>query len=106
MSDSAFTLVSDQVPEPPQSSTWADILRWAVTVMDPRDPRLAFMASCLSYAIEKEGLTERQVDACEKIFARVLDAYRSRTLVCQNTTRDDQRREPTPLSIVKKEDTP
>jgi hypothetical protein len=61
------------------------MLRWMVCVMDPSDARLAFIASCLSHSLRHDGLTKPQSEACNKILARIFDAYRDGILVCQNT---------------------
>lgn len=89
MSDFAFSLNADQVPEPPDSNLWTDILRWAVMVMDPADPRLAFMCSVLSQAITKDGLSDKQSKACERIMGTVRKDYAAGILVCQNTMPPD-----------------
>ena len=80
-----FTLTCDEVPDPPKSSLWADLLRWMVCVMDPADKRIAFVAGCLSSAIQKDGLTEKQAAACAAILSTVCQAWSDGILVCQNT---------------------
>ena len=85
MSEVTFSLNADQVPEPPDSNLWTDVLRWAVMVMDPTDPRLAFMCSVLSQAITKDGLSDKKSKACERIMRTVRKDFSAGILVCQNT---------------------
>lgn len=85
MSEVTFSLNADQVPEPPDSNLWTDVLRWAVMVMDPADPRLAFICSVLSQAIEKDGLSEKQSKACLRIIGVIRKDFSAGILVCQNT---------------------
>lgn len=80
-----FTLNAQQVPQPPESSFWVDVLRWMVCVMDPADPRLGFIAGCLSHALKAGTLTDRQHEACDRIWAAVAADYQAGILVCQNT---------------------
>lgn len=84
-----FTLTDDQVPSPPVSPLWVDILKWCVCVMDPADERLGFIASCLAYAIKNNGLTERQAAACSAIKKRLIDDWAHGILLCQNTPPDE-----------------
>jgi len=100
MSDIKFHLQSHQVPSPPTSTLWVDLLRWTVCVMDPKDTRLAFIASCLSYAIKNGGLTDAQAEACENIHERVRDAFMDGTLVCQNTIAPRPKSDGPALSVV------
>lgn len=89
MSKMSFSLNCDQVPDYPTTRTWTDVLRWAVMVMDPDDTRLPFMASVLSQAIEKDGLSEKQTKACNRILASVTKDWMAGILVCQNTPAPD-----------------
>lgn len=89
MSEVTFSLNADQVPEPPDSTLWTDVLRWAVMVMDPADSRLAFMCSVLSQAIEKDGLSDKQSKACKRIMGTIRKDYAAGILVCQNTMPTD-----------------
>lgn len=86
---SAFSLFSHQVPSPPKSLAWVDILKLVVCVMDPDDTRLGFAAGCLSQAAKHSGLTEKQAKACQKIYERMLSDYRQQILVCQNNEPED-----------------
>ena len=80
-----FTLYAHQVPCCPDAPTWFDCLRWLVVVMNPDDRSLLFVASCLSHAIKNNGLTEKQGDACAKVFERVCRDFNAGLLLCQNT---------------------
>ena len=84
-----FTLQSYQVPDPPESSLWTDLLRWIVMVVDPDDKQLPFIASCLAYSFKHNGLTEKQALVCNKILQRVIASFDSETLFCQNIDFDD-----------------
>jgi hypothetical protein len=85
VSNFSFSLTMDQVPSLPTICTWPDALRWMVCVMDPDDSRFAFIASCLSYSVKNDGLTDKQSAACEKILQRVYAEYNEGILICQNT---------------------
>lgn len=80
-----FTLLCDEVPEPPESPLWVDLLRWVVCVMDPDDRRIGFVAGCLSHACQHDGLSARQASACQAILNSVMKAWADGVLVCQNT---------------------
>jgi hypothetical protein len=80
-----FTLTADQVPDPPESGLWANVLRWCICVMDPKDTRTPFIASCLAHALRNGGLTEGQQEACVRITQSVLLGWQEGILVCQNT---------------------
>lgn len=99
MSEPTFSLYAHQVPDRPDSLVWVDVLRWMVCVMDVHDTRLAFIASCLSYAIKNEGLTPAQARACNRIYERVQEAFFDRVLVCQNTVPPQPDKKPN-LSVV------
>ena len=96
-----FTLSCDEVPDPPKSALWADLLRWMVCVMDPADKRIGFVARCLSSAVKNDGLTEKQAAACSAILSTVCQAWSDGILVCQNTiSASDDDAEP-PTAIVR-----
>lgn len=80
-----FTLFCDEVPNPPQSALWVDLLRWMICVMDPDDKRLAFVAGCLSHAMRAGGLSEKQSAACQSILGAMCRDWADGILVCQNT---------------------
>lgn len=80
-----FTLLSNEVPAPPQSALWVDLLRWILCVMDPDDTRMAFVAGCLSHAAQNDGLSPKQAAACQAILSNVCKAWADGILICQNT---------------------
>lgn len=80
-----FTLFCDEVPEPPESGLWVDLLRWVICVMDPSDTRLAFVAGCLAQVARTGGLSQKQADACKAILNSICKAWSEGVLVCQNT---------------------
>ena len=90
MTTPRFTLTASETPDPPESTLWADLLRWMVCVMDPDDTRLAFVSSCLSHACKAGGLTERQARACQKMLDDVWQAWADGVLICQNTPPADE----------------
>lgn len=52
--------------------------------MDGDDQYLAFVASCLAWAIEHDGtLTEKQAAACQRVLEHVAKAWEHGTLACQ-----------------------
>jgi len=80
-----FVLFCDEVPDPPESKVWVDLLRWMICVMDPDDKRLGFVAGCLSQACQNDGLTTRQAASCQAILETICRAWGDGILVCQNT---------------------
>lgn len=92
-----FTLFCDEVPEPPESGLWVDLLRWMICVMDPADSRTAFVAGCLSYAAQNDGLSAKQAEACQAILNAVCKAWADGVLVCQNTIPPEDVKELQPM---------
>lgn len=84
-----FALYRDEVPDPPPSSLWVDLLRWMICVMDPDDRRLSFVAGCLSHAAQTGILSEKQSNACQAILNTICRAWGEGTLVCQNNIPPD-----------------
>lgn len=60
-----------ELPDYPHSRRWRDLLHWAVQVMDTEDPDLSFAASLLAQAVDKDGLTQRQVVYAGRIVERL-----------------------------------
>lgn len=79
-----WSLYDIETPQPPDSVRWADVLRWLVCVMDPDDKSLSYVASCLSHALQFNGLSDKQHIVCAKISDRVRASYDAGTLLCQN----------------------
>ena len=79
-----FTLNEDQVPEPPNSTSWADSLRWMLIVMDPDDTRMSFIASCFSQCLQNGFLTQKQHKVCLRMLYSIRDDYLRGILLCQN----------------------
>ena len=92
-----FALYCDEVPDPPATTLWVDLLRWAVCVMDPEDKRLTFVAGCLSFATQNEGLTAKQSSACEAILKSLHQDWQNGILVCQNTAAPNEIKEIPPM---------
>jgi hypothetical protein len=93
-----FTLTASETPDPPESTLWADLLRWMVCVMDPDDTRLAFVAGCLSHAMRNDnGLSGKQATACQAILDRLCTDWAEGVLVCQNTTPPSDTKEIQPM---------
>lgn len=86
---SRFVLFCDEVPDPPESSLWIDLLRWMICVMDPDDPRLPFVAGCLSHAAQHGILSEKQATACQGILTALCAAWSEGALICQNNVPPD-----------------
>ncbi len=63
-------------PRPPTTRQWRDILRWLVAVMDDDDKALGFVASMLNHAIERDGLTPKQVIHAERLWMAYEARYR------------------------------
>lgn len=78
-----FSLLCEQVPEPPEATSWACVLRWLVAVMNYDDPQLHFAASCLSYALKNGGLSQKQSEACQRLFERIFKDHEAGDLRCQ-----------------------
>lgn len=92
-----FVLFCDEVPEPPKSNLWVDLLRWMICVMDPDDKRLAFVAGCLSHGLRNDGLSDKQAAACQAILDTICKAWAEGVLVCQNTTSPSDVKELQPM---------
>ena len=76
-------LFSDQVPEPPEGTRWADWLRWMVVVINDDDNSIGFIAGCLSNIVRDGFLTDKQAKVCVKIQTRILHDYEADILDCQ-----------------------
>lgn len=77
-----YRLEDWQVPPIPKSMRWTCHLRWMVTVMDADDRSLHFVSSCLSHAL-KGPLSDKQVNALIKCRNRVVLAFETEMLECQ-----------------------
>lgn len=79
-----FGLASHQVPDFPESTSWKDVLRWLIMVMDNDDSSLPFVAGCYAHCLKNEGgITSKQASACNKILRRIHDRYMVDELDCQ-----------------------
>lgn len=89
MTPSPTNLLSrGQVPNPPAvGSSWIDMLRWLIAVMDPGDRDLAMVASLLSSFLQNDGLSSRQDSRARVIAGRIMGWWELRALQCQ---RDDE----------------
>ncbi|MEC5289423.1 MULTISPECIES: hypothetical protein [unclassified Aurantimonas] len=58
-------------------------MKWMIAVMDRDDKSLHFVASVLSSCCKYGGLTERQADAVEKTYERILKAFEAGALEIQ-----------------------
>lgn len=80
----SFSLTASQVPAPPDSPAWVDQLRWAVCVIDPDQVgRMKFLAGCLTYALNRGGLTRKQGEVCQAIIDELIASWRAGELYCQ-----------------------
>lgn len=84
MSDKNQYPTPHDVPSPPTSSLWDDLLRWTVFVINKDDPQRQFAASCLMWAIKSGGLTDKQSAACSKMVSRIMALYDANALDCQS----------------------
>jgi len=83
-----FMLFHHQVPVPPESGQWSDVLFWLLAVMDRDDNDISFVAASLAMLIENEGLTRKQSDSCGAISNRIVDDYYHESLYCQSNIED------------------
>lgn len=82
---SRFALLPSQVPDFPKSTRWDDLLRWAIAVADVEDDDIGFMASLLSYAVDKGGLTDKQVKYATRCVSRIHALWLAHQLISQQT---------------------
>lgn len=73
----------------PDNGEVIDTMKWLITVMDRNDKGLPFVASVFSYALKTGGISEKQVEALERIYARIIERYELGTLAIQGGTTDE-----------------
>lgn len=63
---------------------WPSLLRWLLAVLDEDDTRISFISGCLSFVTRQgsDGLSERQMVGCKKIFDNVCQDFDTYQLDC------------------------
>lgn len=74
---------------PPDNGEVIDTMKWLITVMDRNDKGLPFVASVFSYALKTGGISEKQVEALERIYVRIIERYELGTLAIQGGSTDE-----------------
>lgn len=86
--------------EPPlgKESDIQDVCTWLIRVMDKKDKSVVFVASIMTFFLQKGGISEKQFSSLTRVFDRVIDAYGRNALAVQGSViaEDDG----TPANIV------
>ena len=86
-----------ELPNIAENQFFVDLLHRSICIMDPDDRRIGFIAGCLSYDCQRDGLTSSQASACQAILKTLCKAWAESTLVCQNTAPTEDVKELPPL---------
>ncbi|MBO1022594.1 hypothetical protein IPV08_21765 [Methylobacterium sp. SD274] len=78
-----YSLDCEAVPVYPTNGDVVGRLRWCIAVCDSNDRGLGFAASLLSFAIERGGLTVRQLRCAETLIERIRHQWATCDLDCQ-----------------------
>lgn len=68
---------------PADDASVVSVMKWMIAVMDNDDSSLHFIASVLSHCCKYGGITERQADAVEGVYSRLLNAFETGALNIQ-----------------------
>lgn len=60
-----------------------DVCTWLIRVMNKKDKSVVFIASVLTFFLQKGGLSEKQYASLQRVFERVYDAYERNALEVQ-----------------------
>lgn len=63
--------------EPPDSTNFADLLKWAICVMEKDDTRLKFVSGAFAHCLKHGGLSNKQAAVVNKILASLRDDFYS-----------------------------
>lgn len=75
-----------------------DVCTWLLRVMNKKDKSVVFVASVLTFFLQKGGLSEKQYASLQRVFVRIDEAYSRNALEVQGcvVAHDDG----TPTNIV------
>lgn len=77
---SAFTF------EPPaDGADIQDVCTWLIRVMNKKDKSVVFIASVLTFFLQKGGLSEKQYASLQRVYLRVVEAYERNALEIQGS---------------------
>lgn len=63
--------------EPPDSTNFADLLKWAICVMEKDGTRLKFVSGAFAHCLKLGGLSNKQAAVVIKILASLKDGFYS-----------------------------
>jgi len=75
-----------------------DVCTWLIRVMDKKDKSVVFVASVMTFFLQKGGISEKQFSSLTRVFDRVMDAYSRNALAVQGSVVADD--DGTPANIV------
>ncbi len=93
------TAISTFTFDPPREQCDVqDVCTWLIRVMDKKDKSVVFVASIMTFFLQKGGISEKQYSSLVRVYDRVLDAYGRNALAVQGSVvaEDDG----TPANIV------
>lgn len=90
------TMISSEPPA--EGADIQDVCTWLIRVMDKKDKSVVFVASVMTFFLQKGGISEKQYSSLSRVFDRVLDTYERGALAIQGSVvaEDDG----TPANIV------
>lgn len=62
-----------------------DVCTWMLRVMNKKDKSVVFVASVMTFFLQKGGVSEKQYASLQRVFNRVLDAYERSALEVQGS---------------------
>lgn len=60
-----------------------DVCTWLIRVMNKSDKSVVFVASVMTFFLQKGGISEKQLASLQRVYGRVLDQYNQGGLVVQ-----------------------
>lgn len=78
-----YSLLSHQVPDPPDTRLWDDNLRWALMVADPGSSDLKWASFLLTAYLKAGKLSTKQAEVGNEVLQRLYDRFADRELWCQ-----------------------
>lgn len=84
---------------PSQDADIQDVCTWLIRVMNKSDKSVVFVASVMTFFLQKGGISEKQFTSLQKVYDRVLDQYNRGGLVVQGCLIAEE--DGTPTNIVK-----
>jgi len=72
-----------------------DVCTWLIRVMNKKDKSVVFVASVMTFFLQKGGVSEKQYASLQRVYGRVLDAFERGALEIQGTVVADDDGSPT-----------